>query len=113
VSDLLGWAEHEFYLNQPDDKGITAREHLEQVEKQTGVKPEALRNPHKFPRLLHHIWSAFLRLNSARTSGFSGPNPLTYTEMKAWQELTRTPLQARDFETIKRLDGVYMRVANG
>lgn len=113
MSDLLSWAEHEFKLNQTDDKGITEREHLQQVERQTGFTPKALENPTEFPMLLMYIWSAFCSLNSARTSGFSGLNPITYTELKAWKELTETPLKAWDIQAIKRLDQMFIRVANG
>jgi len=60
-----------------------------------------------------YVWSAFVSLNSARTAGFSGPNPITYTELKAWKELTETPLKAWDIQAIKRLDQVFIRVANG
>ena len=45
--------------------------------------------------------------------GFSGPNPITYIEIKAWKELTETHIFSRDIETIKRVDTVYMGVANG
>ena len=113
MSDLLSWAEHEFKLNQPDDKGITSREHLKEVERQTGVTPKELKNPNEFPILLRHLWFAFCDLNGARTAGFSGPNPITYTELKAWKELTDTQLKPWEIEGIKKLDGVYLRVANG
>lgn len=113
MSDLLDWAEHEFKLNQTDDSGITKREHLEQVERQIGHAPKGLENPTIFPRLLMHLWSAFCSLNSARTAGFSGPNPITYTELQAWKELTETPLSSWDIQVLKRLDQVYLRTANG
>ncbi len=113
ISNLVTWAEHEFELNKPDDKGITMRQHLEQVERQSGMTPQALRNTVEFPRLLHHIWIAFCHLNSARQAGFSGPNPITYTELKAWKELTETPLEPWEIEALKKLDQVYLRVANG
>ena len=45
--------------------------------------------------------------------GFSGPNPITYIEIKAWKELTDTPISSRDIETIKRVDVVYMGTVNG
>ena len=106
------WAEHEFSLNKRDENGITDREHLEQVERQTGRRPKALDNPTDFPMLVAHIWTAFCSLNSARTAGFSGPNPITYTDIKSWKEVTESPLQAWECEAIKRLDTVYLRAAN-
>jgi len=111
MSDLLSWAEHEFTLNQTDDNGISQREHLRQVERQTGYTPKALDNPTHFPSLLMYIWAAFCSLNSARTAGFSGPNPITYTELHHWKELTGTPLSAWDVQALKRLDQVYLRTA--
>jgi hypothetical protein len=42
----------------------------------------------------------------------SGVNPLTYEQIKAWKELTETPLTAWEVEAIKRLDVVYLGVMN-
>jgi len=63
--------------------------------------------------LLGHVWSAFLALSNRRSTGFSGPNPITFEQIKAWKELTETPIDAWEIEAIIRLDGVYMGVANG
>lgn len=62
---------------------------------------------------MSHVWSAFISLSNSRSAGFSGPNPITYEQIKAWKELTDTPLDARDVEAVVRIDAVYMRVANG
>jgi hypothetical protein len=45
--------------------------------------------------------------------GFSGPNPITYNEIKAWKELTDTSVSSRDIEAIKLVDVVYMGITNG
>ncbi len=63
--------------------------------------------------LLGHVWSAFLALSNRRSMGFSGPNPITFEQIKAWKELTETPIDAWEIEAIIRLDEVYMGVANG
>lgn len=110
---MCEWAEHQFKLNQPDKDGTTEREHLEQVERQIGRRPEALEPPTHFPSLMSNVWSAFIALSNSRTMGFSGPNPITYSEIKAWKELTETPISPRGIETIKRVDTVYMGIANG
>ena len=109
---MCDWSEHQFKLNKPDKDGITEREHLEQVERQIGRRPEALEPPTEFPQLMSHVWSAFCVLSNSRTAGFSGPNPITYEQIKAWKELTETPIAPREVEAIKRLDAVYMGVAN-
>jgi hypothetical protein len=95
-----------------DQDGITIRETLEQVERQTGHTPQELIGP-DFPELLSYVWSVFLCLHSTRQSGFSGPNPISYQEIQAYKNTTNSCLSSRDVETIKRLDKVYMRVANG
>ena len=62
---------------------------------------------------MSHVWSAFISLSNSRSAGYSGPNPITYEQIKAWKELTDTPLDARDVEAVVRVDAVYIRVANG
>jgi hypothetical protein len=99
-------------LNIPGKDGLSQREHLEQVERQTGKRPKELDGP-EFPELLSHIWSAFTILNSTRSVGFSGPNPISFGDIKAWMELTGTPLTAFEVDAVKRLDRVYMGAVNG
>ena len=110
---MCDWAEHQFKLNKPDKDGVTEREHLEQVERQIGRRPEALEPPVAFPLALEHVWSAFISLSNRRTAGFSGPNPISFEQIKAWKELTNTPTKPWEIEAILKLDTIYMRVANG
>jgi hypothetical protein len=44
--------------------------------------------------------------------GFSGPNPISYQEIKTWKELTDTPLSSWEIEAIKRVDVVFMGTMN-
>lgn len=60
-----------------------------------------------------HVWSAFITLSNTRTAGFSGPNPITYEQIKAWKELTETPISPWEIKAIKRVDTVYMGITNG
>jgi len=108
---LLEWAKFNFELDKSDDNGTTLREHLEQLERQTGGSLAALEPPKEFPLPLVPIWSAFVALHSARTAGFSGPNPITYSEILAWKTLTESPLKPWEIEVIKQVDKVYMEVA--
>ena len=110
IEELLEFAEHSFKLSKTDQEGVTEREHLQEVERQTGKTPQALIGP-QFPTLVSHIWSAFISLSNGRSMGFSGPNPIGYEQIKAWKELTETPLKAWEIEAIKRLDVVYLGVA--
>jgi len=109
----VDWSEHQFKLNKTDQNGTTEREHLEQVERQTGRRVEALEPPTPFPMLLSHVWSAFISLNSSRSSGFNGPAPISYEQIKAWKELTGASILPWEIEAIKRVDSQYLRVTNG
>jgi hypothetical protein len=95
-----------------DQDGVSQQAHLEQVERQTGRRPKDLDGP-PFPLLLSDVWSAFFSISSSRQIGFSGPQPLTFSEIKAWQETTNNYLNGWEVETIKRLDLIYMRAING
>ena len=108
----MAYAEHQFELSKTDQNGVTVRAHLETVEKQTGKRPKDLEGP-EFPYELSHLWSAFVFLSSGRSSGFSGPEGLSFSEIKAWSELTATPVSPADVDVIKKLDTLYLRVANG
>jgi len=68
---LVEYAEWSFDLSTSQDQA-TKLEHLEQVERQTGRTPKKLEGP-DFPISIEYLWSAFISLSSARTSGFSGP----------------------------------------
>lgn len=108
----MTYAEHEFRMSMPDQEGVTERARLQQIERQTKRRPKELDGP-EFPTLMSNVWSAFFDLALGRTAGFSGPNPITYQDIKAWKDLTDYPLSTQDVEIIMRLDRVWMRVVNG
>jgi len=58
-----------------DDKGISSKEHLEQVRKMTGHAPEGLENPTEFPKLLKHVWSFFLAVTPIKDGRLLRPKP--------------------------------------
>ena len=109
---MLDWADDFFRLNKAGSDGVTEREHLEQVYKQTGIVPKDLEQEVDFPLHLEHIWSAFISISGGRSMGFSGPNPISYEQIKAWKELTYNTLTPWEVELVKRLDAVYLGVAN-
>lgn len=43
--------------------------------------------------------------------GPNGPNPLSYTEIKAYLELSDTTLSPMEVGALKRLDSTYLKVA--
>lgn len=111
IDELLDYAEHEFSISKPDKNGTSQREHLLEVQRQTGKTPKELEGP-PFPTLVSHIWSAFIALSSARSMGMSGPDSLSYTEIKNWMDVTNNRLSARDVEALKSLDVIYLTTRN-
>jgi hypothetical protein len=76
---------------------------------QIGKTPLALIRPN-FPDEILHVWENFIEISSTRSPGFNGPLPITYQEIKSWQELTQTPLAPWEVKAIKKLDNIYIRV---
>ena len=54
----------------------------------------------------------FKDINSRRQVGFSGYQPITFTEINAWRELMNKNLSEFDVRAIIRLDAAFMRVSN-
>lgn len=87
---------------------MSKRDHLLQVQKQIGKRLKEL-EPIEFPKLVANIWTCFIDLSYSRTSGMS-MNPLSYTEIKNYLELTGTYLSPEEVKALKRLDASYMRI---
>ena len=109
---MLAFAEAVFHLSQTDSSGISKREHLEQVESATGITPDELVLP-DFPQLIGSVWIKFNELSSTRSYGMSGPLPITYSEIKAWAEVTGEELTIFEADVVKKIDALYVRIHNG
>jgi hypothetical protein len=96
-------------LSKTDKKGITFRAHLQQVAKTTGRVPEELIGP-AFPEHSGHIWTYFLDLHMGRSYSANGPNPLSWADMKAWDEFMHVGLTGWEVRAIKALDILWLRV---
>lgn len=105
----MDFAEHDFGLAVTDKAGVSRREHLQQVQKTLGRPPEGLVGP-PFPDRCAYLWDAFLSLHSGRTYGAMAPNPLTWVDIKAWDDLMNAGLKEWDIRVIKALDLLWMRV---
>lgn len=57
------------------------------------------------------VWGIFLALNSSRTGGGHGPNPISHVEIEAWSRLYREPLRAFELDIVRQLDMAWMRAA--
>ncbi len=99
-------------MSKQDERGVTLKEHLETVERQTGIRPEELNLP-DFPDLLLPVWRIFIDLSNSRSQGFSGGGPITYEQMKAYMDITGNIVGPIEAEIIKMLDREYLKVMNG
>jgi len=79
--------------------------------RQTGIKPDVLNGP-EFPDLCAHIWRDFLNLNKSRRMGFSGPDPITFQDVFAWQAVTGNILHPWEVSAIMAIDEAFMASLN-
>lgn len=94
-------------MSRRDKRGTPLRDHLLQVYKVTGHIPDGLVGP-VFPDRYAHIWEMFLSLHSGRSYGAGGPNPLSWSDMKAWDDLHDAGLKSWEVRAIKALDVAWL-----
>jgi hypothetical protein len=90
------YAENEFYLSHTE-KGFEAtnRQQLLHLEKSTKTTPPELALSRKPPQVLYHVWQWFCQ--------FDHSEPLTFAEVLAWTELTRTSPTAGEVQLLMKL----------
>lgn len=54
------------------------------------------------------LWNIFMKLAATRSYHMAGPNPISYTEIKAFCNLTGQPLQPNHVEIIRALDDAWL-----
>lgn len=100
----------------PNEDGQTERESLEHVlEASPPDSPSYLSAYYKIysgpqvPACLEHVWHWFHDLHSTRRAGFSGPDPLSFSEIQAWMNLTGTIVRPYEVQIIKALDNAFLK----
>ena len=76
------------------------------VWKKTGIKPEELTL--ELPVVFFELWEWFIELHMARGSNGMTLNPISFTEIKAWAELTGTEITPKEVRLLKMLDGAVL-----
>jgi hypothetical protein len=79
------------------------------------VLAEHLSNPGSVPNVPEVgelAWRWFLDLHQTRTVGFTGPNPISYTEIIAYSDLEGWALEKHHVALIRALDRAYLDFAN-
>lgn len=104
---LIEYAGHEFSLNARQKDGATLRDHLESVYRQTRIMPKEL-EPKELPYAISYLWEWFMELQRGRQYGMSGALPLSYSDIKAWAELTGKMPQCWEIDVIKQIDILYI-----
>lgn len=80
------------------------RDQLNNVWKQTGIKPKELEDIPDLPASCFEVWSWFLNLNESRTSNGFGFNPVQYSEIDAFFRLKQIQPELWEIDLLKRLD---------
>lgn len=71
--------------------------------------PEGLIGP-PLPERVAYLWDAFLDIHAGRSYGMNGPNPLSWSDIAAWNELFSMGLKDWEVRVIKTLDLLWLRV---
>jgi len=92
-------------VRQPD--GATLRQHLEAAAAQ-GMRHALLDGP-PCPVELQHVWHWFCELDRQRGSNGFGVNPLAFTEIAAWADLTSRSPRPFEMDLLLKLDADAMK----
>lgn len=84
------------------------RKHHLALEERGKHQPE-LEGP-SCPSALAYLLIYFGEMASRRTSGANGANPITWSDMQAWESLTKRRLDAFDTSLLCRIDDAYLRI---
>jgi hypothetical protein len=55
-----------------------------------------------------YILEYFFELHNKRSSNGYGPNPISYSEIVAWDRLTNKYITAEEVELIMKIDNIYL-----
>lgn len=88
----------------PDEKGETRRQRNERFG-QGHLTPDEIHVDEDFTYLLEWFWD----LNLARSMGFNGPNPISYSEIAHWSAMTGNIISRREVALIRKMDAAYVK----
>lgn len=60
------------------------------------------------PAALAYLWNHFASLHRCRGGNGFGPNPISWSEIKAYCDVTRTALCSWEVEAIRALDDEFL-----
>ncbi len=89
---------------------MTLRQRLTHVWEKHGHRDSQLDSEPEIPDAAEHLWLWFWELDSGRQVGM-GHSPLSWGDIKAWMELTQTPLSPWEVGLFKQMDQAYLEMA--
>jgi hypothetical protein len=106
--ELIDYAAHQFFLAQKERDGRPRREHLEAaVAAGSSEAREELEGP-LLPAHAAHLWDIFFEIAQARGGNGFGLNPIGWTDIARWQEVTGFRLSRFERSVIFELDRLYL-----
>lgn len=93
---------------------MTKRQHLEQVQHQTGIRSPEL-DIEEIPDAIFHIWEIFWQLNKilASVGGMeSQRRPISYTDIYHYGKVMRFEITPTEAQILFDLDSVYLSHLN-
>lgn len=78
--------------------------HYEAISRATG---KTIKTP-ELPAALRYLWNHFAMLHRARGGSGFGPNPLSWSEIYAYCQVTRCRFNPWEIEAIRLLDDAFM-----
>jgi len=105
---LIEFARHQAKMARSygDPKsGATYGDHLRAAARHSQVARAELAGP-RVPMVFGYIWEWYVELREAQQHGPFGFQPISYAEIRAWAELTRSRPRPWEVRWIRRLDNV-------
>lgn len=98
-------------MDMPNEQGTTQRESLQHVLNSTpqdsppylSAKAQLDDEPQR-PYCLEHVWNWFWEISSTRKE----TEPLSYSEIKAWNDMKNAQIRAEEVDIIRYLDSMYL-----
>lgn len=101
---MIAFATHRFDALRVAGDGNSVSDHMAVVRRRKGA---AVAEGPKCPEEAGYLWLVWNELHAARTSGMV-PNPISWTEIEAYQRVTGEPLLAWEARAVRAVDDAYI-----
>lgn len=101
----MEFAQHQFGLAKKQADGLSLREHLEAVQRQTGRTPPELVGPELLPAC-QDWWTWWHELAEGRQQGLA-LSTFAWAEIDAWARLTRRDIGPFDIDALRAIDRAF------